>query len=298
MRQRCAVATVCAVATACQVRSDDPEARAPAPIAAPAVSDAAAPSDAAAVEAGFDFIADARRLFRVAACGGDGPLPAELAAFHATVDEHCRHIAPKLAAYRAAYFDTARAWFQDRAPADLPAAVVYSFSGGDLISARVAFPNAAEITTVSLELAGDPRKLLQLTPAELAKDLTELRREIGALIRVGSNTSELLAAQQRNALPGQIASFLMGLVAGGYEPVAMRFFTLDERGGVRYYERAEIDADTRETRPLRGSWTAPSFAEVFRHVELRYRKLGDTAVRVHRHIAWNVENNYLAANPA
>jgi hypothetical protein len=262
------------------------------------VIDAAASTpDAAVAEAGQDFIDDARRLYRVAACGGEGPLPAELAPMQAAVDRHCKQIAPKLARYRAAYFETARRWFEDKAPADLPSTVVYSFSGGDLISALVAFPNATEITTVSLELAGDPRKLPQLTPAELERDLEDLRREIGALISVGSNTSELLAAQQRNALPGQISSFLMGLVAGGYEPVAMRFFGLDAAGAIHYYDKAEIDADTQATRPLRGSWTKPSFAEVFRNVELRYRKLGEPAIRVHRHIAWNVESSYLRQHP-
>src|SRR6185436_8815475 len=118
---------------------------------------------------------DARRLYRVVACGGEGPLPAELAGLQAVVDEHCREVLPKLAAYRARYFETARKWFEARAPAALPARAVYAFSGGDLISALVAFPRATEITTVSLELAGDPRELSALTPAEVRRELAELR---------------------------------------------------------------------------------------------------------------------------
>ena len=68
-----------------------------------------------------------------------------------------------------------------------------------------------------------------------------MRLEIGGLISVGSNTSENLSNQQRNELPGQVSSFLLGLVAGGYEPVAMRYFTLDDTGAIHYLDRTEID---------------------------------------------------------
>ncbi len=37
---------------------------------------------------------------------------------------------------------------------ELPEAVVYPFGGGDLLSALAAYPDAAEYTTLSLELAG------------------------------------------------------------------------------------------------------------------------------------------------
>ena len=44
------------------------------------------------------------------------------------------------------------------APKDLPTALVYPFGGGDLMAALQLFPEATEITTISLELAGDPRR--------------------------------------------------------------------------------------------------------------------------------------------
>lgn len=300
------VAACIALLGACSVRKGPaPDAAAaPAPIAPAAAAATPTPTAAPAPDAappakepGHDFIDDARRLYRVAACGGEGPLPPELAALQAVTDAHCKHVLPQLAAYRARYFETARRWFEAKAPPELPPTAVYAFAGGDLISALVAFPRAAEITTISLELAGDPRALPSLSPAEVERELAELRREIGLLISVGSNTSVLLQAQQQNRLPGQIASFLLGLHAGGYEPVSMRFFRLDDAGQVRYLEQAEIDADTRTTRSLRGDWKAPAFAEVFRHVELRFVRPGDPAVRVHRHIAWNVDNTQLAAHP-
>ena len=84
-----------------------------------------------------------------------------------------------------------------------PKTVVYPFGGGDLLSALVAFPDATEITTISLELAGDPRRLKTLTPKQRrAQPRRRCAREIGGLISVGSNTSENLSNGQRNDLPG------------------------------------------------------------------------------------------------
>ena len=39
------------------------------------------------------------------------------------------------------------------------------------------------------------------------------------------------------------------------------------------------------------------FAESFRNVELQYRKIGETTVHTHRHIAWNMEDKFLAEHP-
>jgi hypothetical protein len=189
-------------------------------------------------------------------------------------------------------------------PKDVPKTVVYPFGGGDLLSALVAFPDATEITTISLELAGDPRRLRTLSPAALERSLGALRAEIGGLISVGSNTSENLSNQQRNDLPGQVSSFLLGLVAGGYEPVSMRYFTLDDAGAIHYLSQAEIDElddQAKKTRPrsLKHDWLPPSFSHAFANVEIRYRKLGqpDGEVRVHRHIGWNLGDPYLGKHP-
>ncbi len=246
-------------------------------------------------EPGADFISDAKLLYRIAACGGEDPIDDKL---QKIVDHHCKVISDKLDKFRALYFDKGRVWFDKVVPKDAPKVVVYPFGGGDLLSALVAFPDATEITTISLELAGDPRRLRTLTPAQVDVSLGALRAEIGGLISVGSNTSQNLSAQQQNDLPGQVSSFLLGLVAGGYEPVSMRYFTLDDAGAIHYLEQAEIDALDKEAaahrpRSLKHDWQSPSFSAAFANVELRYRKIGETTVRVHRHIAWNLGDSYL-----
>src|SRR5262249_24373182 len=47
----------------------------------------------------------------------------------------------------------------------------------------------------------------------------------------------------------------------------------------------------------KSGWLSPNFSEAFAHVEIRYVKTGDPTVRVHRHLGWNLANDYLADHP-
>jgi hypothetical protein len=282
---------------------------APTPVETPPLVAAAV---AAPALEGAEFIDDAKLLYRVAACGNaDAPLPEALTSGDADaaakldkiVGRHCKQILGQIGEFRTTYFEKGRSWFDGVVPKDAPKAVVYPFGGGDLLSALVAFPDATEVTTISLELAGDPRRLRTLKLAAIETSLGALRTEIGGLISVGSNTSENLSNQQRNDLPGQVSSFLLGMVAGGYEPVSMRYFTLDDTGGVHYLGQGEIDeldrlAQKSQPRSLKHDWLSPSFSQAFANVEIQYRKPGESQVRVHRHIGWNLGDPYLAKHPA
>ncbi len=293
-------ATVAAVAPA-----PVPGPAAPADAAVAAIGSSATSSIGASSGSGVEMIDSAKLIFRVVACGGDGPLPdamshgdAALAAkLQKIVDAHCAALKPYMDKFRAEYFDTARKWFVAHEPKDLPTTVVYPFGGGDVVSALVAFPDATEITTMSLELAGDPRHLTDLSPADLEKSLHAFRVEIGALIWVGSNSSINLSDQQRNAIPAQLSSHLLGLATGGYEPTSVRYFVLADDGAIHYLDQSELDADTKNGKSLRGNWKSPAFAQSFANVEVRYRKIGETTERVHRHIAWNLANDNLVAHP-
>jgi len=260
---------------------------------------AAAPAPVAPASSGVDFIDDAKLLYRIAACGNlDQPVDPALTKI---VDRHCKRIVENLTKFRAQYFEKHRTWFEKVVPQDAPKIVVYPFGGGDLISALVAFPDATEITTISLEQAGDPRRLKTLKPAVLDASLGALRAEIGGLISVGSNTSENLSKGQQNELPGQVSSFLLGLVAGGYELVSMRYFTLTDTGEIAYLEQAHIDALDAKAKKggktLKHDWLSPNFSEAFQHVEIQYKKPGETTPRVHRHFGWNLGDDYLKKNP-
>ncbi|MCB9562318.1 MAG: hypothetical protein H6708_18085 [Kofleriaceae bacterium] len=225
------------------------------------------------------------------------------------VERHCKRIREQAEAFRQRYFVGGHDFFATLVPDDAPDVVVYPFGGGDLISALVAFPDATEITTISLELAGDPRRITSLDKQRLDDSLSALRVEIGGLLQVGSNTSDNLSASQDNDLPAQVSSFLMGLAAGGYEPVGMRYFRLEPDGAIHYLEQAEIDAIEADEAAAaarkagaskrKSSWTSPNFSEAFAHVEIRYRKLDDPpgVVRVHRHLGWNLSDDYLGKHP-
>lgn len=286
---------------------DRPDAQPLPPDAAPAVDAApTAPVTTGSADDGADFTKEAKLLYRIAACAGTDPLPDGIDA--AVLDRHCKYIAEKTAEFRKTYFEgEGREFFASLVPADAPRTIVYPFGGGDLISALVAFPDATEITTISLELAGDPRRIDTMDARQLKTSLAALRVEIGGMLDVGSNTSANLSASQRNDLPAQVSSFLIALAAAGYEPIGMRYFRLADDGSIEYETAdtiAQVEAaEQAASRGKRGAskrksgWLSPNFSEAFAHVEIRYVKPGDPTVRVHRHLGWNLANDYLADHP-
>jgi hypothetical protein len=278
-----------------------PDAGVAAGSAAPVPSPAPPPASA-----GFSFREEMTLLTKIAACGGPEAerIPESMGDAIArdklarVAKRHCENVLKRQAEFRAAYFEKHHAWFEQTIPKTIPKTVVYPFGGGDLLSALVAFPDATEITTISLELAGDPRRIKTLKPEALGTSLAALRVEIGGLLSVGSNTSVNLSAQQRNDIPGQVASHLMGLVTAGYEPTDMKYFKLDDAGKVVYAEQADIeDADKKKMKSLKGDWASPTFSEAFSHVEIRYKKPGDATERVFRHFGWNLDDQNLTKKP-
>src|SRR5579871_5402997 len=130
--------------------------------ASPLPSASAAPSGSGALSpitlppGGEDFTADARDLFRVAACGGTGPVPQGLDA--GAIDAHCDQLKKQVDEYVSKWLDVATPFIAKIRPAGLPSEVVYPFGGGDLVTALVVYPDLSEVTTISLEPAGDVRK--------------------------------------------------------------------------------------------------------------------------------------------
>ena len=250
--------------------------------------------------AGRDFIAEVDALYRVVACAGDRAIPDHLDS--RVVDRHCARLDRRKARYRKRYIGSAQPFLTALQPANLPDTLVYPFGGGDLISALVAFPEAREITTISLEHAGDPRRIRDIDGKKLRGSLSSISREIGGLLSSGSNTSKNLSHAHKNHLPAQLSSFLIGLAVHDYEPVSARYFAIRPDGGLRYLEDADIEAleQKRATR-LKDDWADPNFSVAFSHVELQFRRRGagpDEPTRVHRHIAANLDDKHIEADPA
>lgn len=263
--------------------------------AAPGTAATAAPAPGQA-GAGRDFIDVARVLYRVVACAGDEPVPAHLDA--KIVTAHCKLLEQRKEFYRQRYVGKAREFIAALRPPDLPAVVVYPFGGGDLISALVAYPDAREITTISLEHAGDPRRITDIGPVELSQSLQAFRAEIGGMLEVSNNTSVNMSSAHANLLPAQLSSFLVGLAVHGFEPVSVRYFTIAADGTLRYLDDAAIlEMEREQARQLKHDWQKPNFSAAFSSVELQFRERGaaaDAPVRVHRHIAANLADMHLA----
>ncbi|ACY16017.1 hypothetical protein [Haliangium ochraceum] len=256
---------------------------------------AQAEAPAAAALAGRDFIEEARMLYRAVACAGDAPLAAHLDA--QVVAAHCKKLNQRKQRYGERYATGAKEFLATLRPEGLPDVVVYPFGGGDLISALVAYPDAREITTMSLEHGGDPRRIRDIDGAALAESLEAFRAEIGGMLEVSNNTSKNLSAAHVNLLPAQLSSFLVGLAAHGFEPVSVRYFTLAEDGSVQYLDDAAIaKLEDEDAKRLKYDWEPPNFSAAFSNVETRFRPLGGDAsapVRVHRHFAANLADVHL-----
>jgi hypothetical protein len=264
-------------------------------VAALALALAAAPATAAP----RDFGPEAWLLYRAVACGGSGPIAAGLDA--ATVDAHCKQVAPWYPKIEGKYLAPARELFATLRPRDLPATVVYPFGGGDLLSALVTFPDATEITTLSLEHAGDPTRLTVATRAELRRGLATYREVLRELFANHDSASDNMKKLERGPVPGQLSMFLAGLVAHGYEPVSLRFFRLEPDGSLHYYDDAELAAMAPvKAKRKRSKWVDTDFSAAFTNSELTFRKIGDPSGRVitHRHIAADLSDNALAGSPA
>ncbi|MGE0867189.1 MAG: hypothetical protein AB7P03_01410 [Kofleriaceae bacterium] len=254
---------------------------------------------------GYDFTEVGRALFAVGACGGTIPPQYD----QDVVEKHCRQVDQVQDDYRAKWVTRARAFFAQHVPANVPKVVVYPFAGGDLSTALTVYPDADEITTMSLEPAGDPRTLaamIQATPSApsktakpvkrgnpaLGRALATVHKELRFLYRVNfSNTLNMIEAMRGGALPTQLIFGLSALKVHGYEVVGLRYFKLDETGAIKYLTAEDVAAA-----PALGSGKNQARNEVFANAELRFRKPGGR-VQVYRHIQVNLDNAHLTKDP-
>jgi hypothetical protein len=259
----------------------------------------AAASSTASAEEAKDFISDAKLFYRVVACGGTEAPPANLDA--KVIEKHCAEMAKRYEYIKGHYFEPAAKFFADKRPADLPKTVVYPFGGGDLMSALVTYPDARDITTISLEHAGDPTRLATMTKkTQLATALQNYRAAVAGLLSLHDSTSENMRKLEVGGIPGQLSFHITGMTAHGYEPVSLKFFTFNEDGTIHYLTASEIDAlQHKKAKKIRNSWVDTDFSEAYNNMELTFRKAGDpkAPLIVHRHVAWNLGDNGFKGSP-
>jgi hypothetical protein len=238
---------------------------------------------------GHDFTADGKALLSVGACGDvaapPGFDPKVLAA-------HCEVIKSAQNDYLTKWVKPARAFFAEKVPANVPKKVVYPFAGGDLSTALTVYPDADEITTLSLEPAGDPRDLEHLKGKDLDAALKKVQYELKFLYRVNfSNTINMIDAMRAGLLPTQLIFGLSALKIHGYEVVALRYFKLEPDGAIHYLTDAEVAAA-----PAPAAAKPEVRNRIFANVEVQFKKPGGR-VQVYRHIQQNLDNEHLKADP-
>ncbi|MEW5738553.1 MAG: hypothetical protein AB1938_06480 [Myxococcota bacterium] len=270
-------------------------------VAAPAApaSPAAAPAPAPANEV-LDFTAQAKLLFRVVACGDDTPLPAHLDA--KVIEAHCKEMQRRYGVYRETWVKQAIPFLEALKPAGLPTTVVYPFGGGDLLSALTTYPDARDITTMSLEHAGDPRRIDTLDKKQLEQSLALLRQTSSGLLTANDSKTVNLMKGQRGDLPGQLSFFLMALAVHGFEPVSLKYVKLNPDGTLRYLTRGDLQAAEGKTAELlHAKWVSPDFSPAFDNLELVFVKKGGDPkkdARVHRHFPQNLDDEHFGKDTA
>ena len=244
-----------------------------------------------------EFAAEAKAFYRIVACGGSAAVDAKL---EKIVAAHCKAVARQVAVFWKRYGRPATAFFAEHRPGGLPSTVVYPFGGGDLVSALLTYPDATEITTISLEHSGDPTRLAALTPKQLKKQLSSWRFFIGKLLYNSDSESVKLQQMERGPLPGQLSFHIMGAAVMGYEPVGLRFFRLEADGTITYYTDAEItELEGTRAKRKKGTWTDTDWSVAYTNMELQLRKAGDDSAPVitHRHFAANLEDSGFDGSP-
>jgi hypothetical protein len=257
--------------------------------AAPDAGEPVAAADAAAPEEALEgtlYTKQVQAAFRVAACGGDDSLiPPQID--KKLVDAHCGMLKSSFAEYKREWLDVAGPFIAKLRPAGLPTTVVYPFGGGDLVSALATFPDATELTTVSLEIAGDVRAIDKADNKRLGSELTQLRDHLGKLFLKAHSRTVNLDIETRGAVPGEVAYTMAALVIHGYEPVTLRYFAFNPDGTLRWLTEDDISK-------AKGQGREGPFA----NAEIRFKKPGDTKIRILRHVAYDLSDASLKRSPA
>lgn len=273
------------------------------------LSPAAADSGGAPAH-GDDYAAQATLLYRIGACGGDAAIAPGMP--KRAIERHCAAMQRRYASYKRAWADRARTFIAALRPANLPDVAVYPFGGGDLSSALVVFPDAREITTLSLEAAGDIRGIAGVEARRLGDDLTAIGHDIGRLYQAAHSTTKSLQSASHSTVPGTIMFALAALAVNDLEPLSLRYFDIEADGSLRYLTGAELDARVKTAlaaapaprgprkKPGKGTvWRAWKLQEsVFANIEITYRPRGDARAtpRVYRHIVANLDDEHLGAD--
>ena len=172
--------------------------------------------------------------------------------------------------FRRGWLSIAMPFFKTIVPATAPKTVVYPFGGGDLVSALAVFPDATDITTISLEPAGEAAAMFRGGGA--GRRMEQIRKDVGFLLHVAFSKTESMGSLADEDIPAQILFSLMAQAVHGFTPTGLKYFKLMPDGKVHYYTQKDLkDAATVKN------------THVFDDCEITFKR-GNEPERVHRHI--------------
>lgn len=251
---------------------------------------------AARAEDPADFGRELSLLRRYVACDDRVEATSPPAGLRArSVDGACKEVQRRVEIFRKRWLDKAQPFLADITPADLPERVVYPFGGADLLHALAVFPDAARITTLSLEWVGDPRAIGSMDASALMKNMKQQHSFLIKLFQVNHNRTIDLQELNHSPVPAPLVFALAALHLHGYEPIEARWFQLDDDGRVVWLTPSAIAAfdDTPAAKKQKDR------NEFFSNVELSFRKAGDPAakVQVWRHLRANLNDDQFKGSP-
>ena len=236
-----------------------------------------------------DFINDAKALLVVGACADGQPPEAIKPEVFAS---HCKQVHAAQDDYKTNWLAKADAFMRTNVPTTVAKTVVYPFAGGDLSTALTVYPDADEITTLSLEPAGDPRALSRLSNKEIKSSLTTVAKELKSLYRSSySVTMNMIGAMRGAQLPTQLIFSLSALAIHGYEPVSLKYFKLTKEGDIVYLTDDDlVQIDKIKDVGKRNAQLS--------NVELTFHKIGEKRTQIYRHIMANLDDKHLKEDPS
>jgi hypothetical protein len=232
-----------------------------------------------------DLTAEARQLYGRIVCQGRAP------------DGPCKSLDQAITAYRASYLKPMRSWLAARRPKGLPPALLYPFSGGDLISALSAYPDQRQFLHFSLEHGGPATAIRGMSRALELQARWKLVWMARNLLMCGESFSVDLQKQERAGLPGILPLLLVALKVHGGSITGLSYVKVNPDGSLVRYSRAELAAAGPQAKRHAPKWRDPRFSKRFSNVELRFRLEGDTQDRSIIHVAANLSNVGLVKRP-
>lgn len=225
-----------------------------------------------------------RQLYEVITCASEAP-PVEIERYK----RYCRIYKKYVSTYHDKFKNVAGPWISERRPEGVPNNVLYPFSGADLVSSVLAFPDADLHIHLSLEHGGPPDALDQLSAEQRGNGLLKLLESSKGLLNYGDSKTKDLRLAHLEDLPGKLPITLIGLSAHDAKVVSVRYFEILGDGTVHYYTPKEMEG----ARPKIGH--RAEFDARYSNFELAFTLPGSDRLRLMQHVATNLHDKYLGA---